>query len=205
MTNIVRPSTTSCTDKHRPFGEGGGEGGGALGSDLYVEESEASERGQAAAAEAICQRGHALAAVAVDEDAEVTEPRQRAAADHHPQRPPVGEGERQVVVSAQLQPLCISQRRTAHAPRRSQRRRLRVPLPQLRQLLLHRHPQPLGRAAQVHGQERPERVAELVRHDALLVVAQVQEVARRLGRRRRPRLGGAGARRHPYYYMHGVG
>ena len=47
----------------RPLGEGGGEGGGALGrslgpslgSDLCVEESEASERGQAAAAEAICQ------------------------------------------------------------------------------------------------------------------------------------------------------
>ena len=130
----------------------------------------------------------------------------------------MGEGERvvaqvevqRVASSAQLQLRRISQRGIAHAPRPRHRRRLRVPLLELRQLLLHRHPQPLGRAAQVHGQERPERVAELVRHDALLVVAQVQEVARRRGRRRRPGLGGAGARRHGFgggegnHYTNGV-
>ena len=70
------------------------------------------------------------------------------------------------------------QPRTAQAALRSERRRP-LPLPlELRQLLLHRLPQPLGRAAQVDGQERPERVAELVRHDAHLVVAQVEEEAR---------------------------
>ena len=42
-----------------------GEGGGALGSDLCNDEMEELERGQAAAAEAICQRGRALVAVAV--------------------------------------------------------------------------------------------------------------------------------------------
>ena len=50
-------------------------------------------------------------------------------------------------------------------------------------------------AAQVDGQERLERVAELVRHDAHLVVAQIEEMARRLGRRRR---GCPGARRHGF-------
>ena len=60
--------------------------------------------------------------------------------------------------------------------------------------LEHEH----GSTAELDGQERAEWIAELVRHDALLVVAQVQEVARRLGRRRRPRLGGTGARRHGF-------
>mmetsp|Transcript_17182 Transcript_17182/g.38832 ORF Transcript_17182/g.38832 Transcript_17182/m.38832 type:complete len:205 (+) Transcript_17182:34-648(+) len=49
----------------RPLGEGRGESSGALGSDLCVAETEAPERGQAAAAEAICQRDHALVAVVV--------------------------------------------------------------------------------------------------------------------------------------------
>ena len=75
-----------------------------------------------------------------------------------------------------------------------------------RQLLFHRLPQPLGRAAQVDGQERLEGVAELVRHDALLVVAQLGEMTRRLGSRigRRPRRGGAGARRHGAFLSEGV-
>ena len=42
---------------HRPFGEGGGEGGGALGSDLCLLEPEAQERRQAAAAEAVAASG----------------------------------------------------------------------------------------------------------------------------------------------------
>ena len=69
--------------------------------------------------------------------------------------------------------------RTAPATQRSERRRpLSLPL-ELRQLLLHRLPQPLGRAAQVDDQERLEGVAELVRHDAHLVAAQIEEDWRR--------------------------
>ena len=89
------------------------------------------------------------------------------------QRPPVGEAEGPAVEVAQVQPRRTTQLRTAPAISAASASACALPLLlELRQLLLHRRPQALGGAAQVDSQERVERVTELVRYDAHLVVAQ---------------------------------
>ena len=82
------------------------------------------------------------------------------------------------MTAAQLQVASIAQLRNAQARERSESLGLPALLLELRQLRPHWHPQALGGTAEVNSQQRPQRVAELVRHHTHLVVAQLQQDAR---------------------------
>ena len=82
------------------------------------------------------------------------------------------------MAAAQLQAVRVTQLcNILSARERDENLDLLALLPELRQRRLHRRSQAFGGAAEVDSWQRPQRVAELVRYHAHLVVTQLQQHA----------------------------
>ena len=87
----------------------------------------------------------------------------------------MGEDKLPAWAADQIQLHCIAQRHKVQVPSRGERLGLLTLRPQRSQGGLHWRSQALGRAAEVYGEQGPQRVAELVRQDGQQIVRQRDE------------------------------